>query len=259
MAVDPWDHIRRAAADRRSGSVDIALRAADGLAALGARRDVLRAARALLHAHPAMASLWRLCSEAYERGAHGAETFAERLEAETRAASDAVRWVITRRSAVVLTHSASSSVAAALERVQGRVARVICSASLPGGEGRAFARRLERAGFEAGVIPDAALAAAADEAHVALVGADAVTADGVVNKVGTRLLALAARDAGIGCYAIAASAKLLPFAVEAPTYEETALALFDAVVTERGPQRPGALRRAVARVRIAPEIARLAR
>jgi len=131
---------------------------------------------------------------------------------------------------------------------------VICTTSLPGAEGRAFARRLERDGFETVIVPDAAMARACDEAHLAFVGADAVTEEGVVNKVGTRLLALAAQDAGIGCYAIAPTAKLLPDAVwrgvDAPDYESTPLELFDAILTEKGPRRPTAIRRAAARVRL---------
>src|SRR5919108_165650 len=77
-------------------------------------------------------------------------------------------------------------------------------------EGRALARKLERDGFETAVVPDAAVARACGEADLALVGADAVTETGVVNKVGTTQLALAARHAGIGCYPIACNAKMIP-------------------------------------------------
>jgi translation initiation factor 2B subunit (eIF-2B alpha/beta/delta family) len=263
--VNAWDQIRRAASDRRSGSVEIALRAAEGLGGLDARRDVLRAARALLRAHPAMAILWRLLAETLDAPEPGraAQRFADRLRAETEAAADGVRWVVTRRANVVFTHSASSSVVLALRRVSKRVERVICSASLPGGEGRAVARRLERDGFAVEVVPDAAIAQACARADVALVGADAVTEKAAVNKVGTRLVALAARDAGIGCYALASTAKMLPekvwARVHAPLYEATPLSLLDAVVTERGALRPGAVRHAVGRVRIPPELQRMIR
>lgn len=224
------------------------------------KREVVRAARALVRAHPAMAPLWRLCAEAIDGSsiAIGAEAYADRLVAESEAAADSLRWVLTRRSAVVLTHSASGTVARALARVRSRVALVICTASLPGGEGRPFARRLAKDGFETEVITDSETADACARAHIAIVGADAVGDDGVVNKVGTRPLALAARDAGIGCYAIAPTAKFLPFTPAAPLFETTPLALFDAVLTERGPQRPAAIRRAVARVSLPPSIERLA-
>ncbi|MFA5891522.1 MAG: hypothetical protein WDA27_11335 [Actinomycetota bacterium] len=250
--MDPWDHIRRAAADKRSGAVEIAARAAQGVAELRSRREVLRAARALLRAHPTMAPLWRLLTEALE----GADTagFAERLEADAAAAADAVRWIAAKRGNVVLTHSSSSGVVAALESTRHRVDKVLCTASLPGGEGRTLARRLERAGFCVEVVPDAGIARACERATVALVGSDSVTEQGVVNKLGTKLVALAARDAQIGCYAIGAGLKMLPARALGPelpaAYELTPLELFDAVLTERGPLRPAAVRRAVARVAI---------
>lgn len=246
--MDAWDHIRRAVSDRRSGSVDIALRAARGLSGLRTRAETQKAARALVRAHPAMGALRRMCATALDGG--DVDGFARALEAQAAAAADAVRWIVTKRGSVVLTHSASGSVVEALERVRARIALVLCTVSLPGAEGRVLARRLERDGFEVEVIGDAAIAEGAARADVALVGADAVTGDEVVNKVGTRLVALAARDAGIGCYAIACSGKFVPRAREHADYDRTPLELFDAVVTERGPQRPAQIRRAVARVHI---------
>ena len=176
-------------------------------------------------------------------------TFVERARAETESAADGVRWVVSSRSNVVVTHSGSSAVQRALQRIRSRVELVLCTASLPGGEGRAFARRLDRDGFPVEVIPDSAAARACDEATLALVGADAITGEGVVNKVGTRSLALAARDAGVGCYAIGCSSKLVGEPIDAgELFETTALELFDAVLTERGALRPGQVRRAVARL-----------
>jgi len=251
--MDPWDHIRKAVSDTRSGSVQIASRAASGFERLTTRRDVMRAARALLRAHPAMAALWRLSAAALSDDDDPAD-YAEQLVAATAAAADATRWVITKRNTVVLTHSSSGSVVRALERVRGKVALVLCTASIPGGEGRALARRLEASGFEAEVVPDAGIARACEQAGIALVGADAVTEEGVINKVGTALVALAARETGIGCYAVAATGKFVPSEFwrpdAAPAYESTPLELFDAVITEKGPKRTGAVRRAVARVEL---------
>ena len=249
--MDPWDHIRKAASDSRSGSVDVAARAAQGFERLTTRRDVMRAARALLRAHPAMGALWRLCASALEGSS---DDYIEQLVSGTAAAADATRWVITKRNSVVLTHSSSGSIVRALERVRGKISLVLCTASIPGGEGRALARRLQTAGFETEVVPDAGIARACSEASVALVGADAVTDEGIVNKIGTSLVALGAREAGIGCYAIASRSKMVPSSFwkpdAAPAYEMTPLELFDAVITERGAKRPGFVRRAAARVEL---------
>lgn len=230
-----------------------------------ARRDVMRASRALLRAHPTMAALWRLCAAAHDADEPGAaaEEFAGRLEAQVEGAADALRWIAPRRNAVVLTHSASSSVLEALERVRSRIGTVVCTWSLPGGEGRALARRLERDGWDVDLVPDAAIAVEAGRASLALVGADAVGESAVVNKIGTRLVALAARDAGIGCYALACGLKMLPDSIalglRAPAYEATPLELFDAVVTERGALRPGHVRRAARAVEIPAALAAILR
>src|SRR5689334_4785641 len=102
--MDPWDHIRKAAADTRSGSVDVAARAAQGFSSLTTRRDVMRASRALLRAHPAMGALWRLCASALDGDA---DDYIEQLVGSTAAAADATRWVVAKRNTAVLTHSSS--------------------------------------------------------------------------------------------------------------------------------------------------------
>lgn len=224
---------------------------------LGAQRDVRRAVRHLVRAHPAMAPLWRLGAAVLSADDHraAAERFREALRAEAEGVARAAEYALPRR-AVVLTHSSSSNVVTALIRNRKRVSSVLCTVSLPGGEGRALARRLTRAGFSSEVVSDAAIASAAERADVALVGADAVTEDGAVNKVGTRLVALAAQDAGIGFYVIAGTSKLLPSRVwrsvelEAEAYEETPLGLIDAVVAQHGAMGAAAVRRRVRRIEI---------
>jgi len=261
--MDPWDHIRRAAADTRSGSVGVTLRAAAGMRLLHTRAEQRRAARRLLQAHPAMAPLWRLIAVAWDADdVEGAvDAYVDSLRAGTDGAADGARWAVTAPRSTVLTHSSSRSVADALERVRARIERVLCTASLPGGEGRPFARRLSHGGFATEVVADAAIARACARADVVLVGADAVTERAVVNKVGTYPLALAAREAGIGCYAIASTHKLLPHRLapgdEAEAFDAAPLDLFDAVLTERGPRRPAAIRRAVSRVVIPAAVERL--
>jgi len=258
--MDPWDHIRKAVADTRSGSVEVAARAGLGLEQMTTKRDVMRAARALIRAHPAMAAVWRISAAAIEGDV---ASYRDGLLRGSAAAADGARWIVTKRSTVVLTHSASGSVVRALRRVRGKVAGVLCTASLPGGEGRALARRLERDGFDVEVVPDAAIARACEEADIALVGADAVTGEGVVNKVGTALVALGAQEAGIGCYAVASMGKLMPAKVwqpeAAPAYESTPLELFDAILTERGPMRPGPVRRAAERILLPAPLLKLIR
>ena len=261
MGVD--DAIRRAARDRTSGAAEIAYVVARALPTLADRRAVLAAARVLLRAHPAMAPLWRMLADAFREGGSAASrSWTDRLASEPDAVARAGSWLVPRR-AVVLTHSASSTVVAAIRVARKRVRRVVCSESLPGGEGARLARRLSRDGFDTTVVADAEMARASGEADLVLTGADAVTEHGVVNKVGTHLLALAAREAGVPLYAVAGSSKLLPDAAwvpaRAPRYDRTPHVLVDGVVCEDGSLGAGAVRRAVRRIAIPDELLRIVR
>ena len=84
-----------------------------------------------------------------------------------------------------------------------------------------MAEALAQAGVETMLVTDAQMALAAEEAEAAVIGADALTADGgAVNKVGSHLLALAAKAAGIPFYVVAESFKRLPADAPPPVHEE---------------------------------------
>jgi translation initiation factor eIF-2B subunit delta len=250
---------RRAARDRRSGAAEIAVAVARALPALGSRREVLAAARVVLRAHPAMGPLWRMFGDALERSpAESSRRGLERLAFEADAIVHAARWVFTARRSVVVTHSASSSVTAALRTARSRVRAVICTESRPGEEGARLARRLSREGFDARVVPDAEMARVCASVDLALTGADAVTDEGAINKVGTHLLALAARENEAPFYVLAGTSKLLPqFPLRAALYESTPLSLLSGVVSERGTMSAAAVRRAVRRIEVPAELLRL--
>jgi translation initiation factor eIF-2B subunit delta len=110
--------------------------------------------------------------------------------------------------ATVITHSLSSTVLEVLGQLGGREVKVIFSEARPRLEGHRFARWLSAAGVRGELVTDAQLGHHAARADVALVGADAVLADGsVVNKAGSYLLALAARDRGVPFYVCCESFK----------------------------------------------------
>ncbi|MCA1834321.1 MAG: hypothetical protein ABR548_04250 [Actinomycetota bacterium] len=258
--MDPWDVIRKASRDRRSGAAEIAVAAARSVSMLDGKREIMRAARMLLRAHPAMAPLWNLFAAAL--AGDDVDAFSVRLSAETDSVAHAAVWAIGRR-AVVLTHSSSSSVVAALRKARKRIDTVLCCESRPGGEGRTLARRLGKDGFVVEVVPDAAVVQAAERADVVLVGADAVTEDGCVNNIGTYSVALAARELGTPCYALAGTTKFIVrdvwALVSAPLFEQTPIALFDGVVSERGVLSAAAVRRAVRKVEIPSELMKVIR
>ncbi len=112
----------------------------------------------------------------------------------------------------VLVHSWSSSVVAALLRI--RPHRVFCTESFPGLEGRKTARKLLSQRIPVTLVSDPAMVEVLPEVQLVLVGADAFTARGFYNKVGTHLLALAARARRVPLWVISETYKGLPPALE---------------------------------------------
>jgi len=137
----------------------------------------------------------RFTHASHDAGAAAVETAAEALR-DTRA---------------LLTHSLSGTVLEAFEALGGRGRRVVVTEARPLCEGVETARRLARMGYDVELITDAAAATFLPEVDAVLLGADAVLRDGsVVNKAGSRTIALAARAEGVPVYAVADRFKLDP-------------------------------------------------
>ncbi len=163
-----------------------------------------------------------------------------RLFAEPRGIARVVRRSIPP-GARLLTLSRSASVSSAilaLER-RRRPSRVVALESLPGGEGRAFARELLRRGVRARCVRDGTAGQAITRADLVVVGADAVESGGaLVHKVGTRRLALLARKAGVPFVVVAGSSKWVPPGgiprKLPPLFDRTPARLVSAYWTDRG-------------------------
>jgi translation initiation factor 2B subunit (eIF-2B alpha/beta/delta family) len=108
----------------------------------------------------------------------------------------------------VMTHSYSSTVLGFLGHAQGIEA--VCPEARPRGEGLSTARELGGKGIRVRVVTDFAAISLVQECDAIMVGADAVTLNGVVNKIGTYGLALAARAKGVPFYVLAGKEKFLP-------------------------------------------------
>jgi len=211
LALDALELLERAAAE--------APRSKEGL---GSLTDLARSLRAARPSMPAIANLVNLAMHDAAGAGSAAEAVprAERATAATRAQALEARGGAARAAAAlargtVLTHSASETVTKALRaaRRAGTLSRVVVAEGRPGFEGRELARALAEEGVETLLVVDAALGLHAREADVALVGADAILPDGaVVNKVGTRLLAMACERAGTPLYAAADRFKISPVA-----------------------------------------------
>jgi translation initiation factor eIF-2B subunit delta len=89
----------------------------------------------------------------------------------------------------------------------------MCTESRPLGEGRALAGSLASRGISASVVIDAAVASFAVRSTVVFVGADALSVHGLVNKIGTHVIAMAAQAAHVPLYVVATTQRFLPPAV----------------------------------------------
>jgi len=167
--------------------------------------------RALMAARPSMAAIgnligkWVACVEAAPGRSLASlraaaadcalKLIAASHEASVQAADHAATLIGEGKT--VLTHSRSSTVLLVCDRLRDADLRMIVTESRPLNEGHAVAAQLSDWGVPATVITEAQIGLAMADADLALVGADTVCADGsVVNKAGTFLAALAARQQG---------------------------------------------------------------
>jgi translation initiation factor 2B subunit (eIF-2B alpha/beta/delta family) len=171
------------------------------------------------------------------------------MERERRAA-DVISNIVKREHEPrrVVTLSYSSTVMAALSAMPKDV-EVSVAESLPLGEGVATYRRLVEKGMKASLFRDSMIPSEVAAADLVLVGADGVCPEGVVNKVGTRSLAMAAKEQGIPMVALCSTSKLIPVLDMDPmsstrtidglryrerVFEITPLRLFHSIITEEG-------------------------
>jgi translation initiation factor 2B subunit (eIF-2B alpha/beta/delta family) len=212
--------IERLKADATSGASELLPRAIEILRRVVrlAPDDALEIFRAVGRAQPSMASLWNAAlaalREPREPGAF--DRFDDRrrraAEALARCAMDEMRPGGLPRHVVTISYS-GSVLACLLALGRSTSVTVSCAEGRPGLEGRLLAERLVQAGIGVEFYSDAALGEALrqDAAHgaIVLVGADAVTPDWALNKIGTRMLAAAAMEDGVPVYVAATRDKFM--------------------------------------------------
>ena len=124
----------------------------------------------------------------------------------------------------VVTISYSSLVRDLLVANANKSLSVLVSESRPMNEGLKLAEALGQAGIQTTLVVDAALTEAVKDADMVLVGADAITERGVVNKIGTRALALEAKSEEVPFFVAAERNKFVLSAFFVPEYiDHTAL------------------------------------
>lgn len=148
--------------------------------------------------------------EARREVARTAEVFRDELGRRAERAGHHLADRIERGDRL-LTLSDSSTVRGGLLRAaeQHRFS-VVCLQSRPMNEGEGLARRLAEAEVEVTFAADAAMAAVVPGCRAVVLGADSVGDRGIVNKLGSHPLALAARAAGVPVWVVTDGTKFLP-------------------------------------------------
>lgn len=263
--------IKEIQANRDIGSRQLAIAALQALRTVGpdcAGEELRETCRALALARPMNAAVENAVAAAWSRYletndcVRAVDETLEEIEASPEQIALAARKVVP--TGTVMTHSWSSTVIELLSRMKPR--RVIVSEARPFGDGVRVARELVRAGISATFITEAQMALFVHEADAVVVGADTILPEGdFINKIGTRLLALGARDADVPFYSVAETLKVsapsepLPFAVQEGKakeicaekwlevrnvlYEVTPSRLVTAYVTEQGVVDPADVQR----------------
>lgn len=141
-------------------------------------------------------------------------------------AAQAAELLGSRRT--VMTHSFSSTVVEACRLLKDRELRMIVTEARPLEEGRKLAERLAAWSVPTTYITDAQMGLFVAQVDAVLIGADSVLADGaVINKAGSYLLALAARDRGVPFYVCCESFKWRGADEPMPDLEEMAASELD--------------------------------
>jgi len=114
---------------------------------------------------------------------------------------------------VVMTHCHSTAVVSTLVYAwkEGKRFRVINTETRPKFQGRITATALAKEGIPVTHVPDSSMRVHMQSVDMVIVGADTVTSDGhLINKIGTSLLALAAKEADVEFYSASESIKFSP-------------------------------------------------
>jgi translation initiation factor 2B subunit (eIF-2B alpha/beta/delta family) len=252
-------------ADRAAGATALVLRGLEILRSAGGSRELsLHVALALCAEQPSMAG-FRTAAALIAASSDPLREI-DALATRVRRASAAIGRHATpllrlRRPAAsairIVTHSRSAAVERTLlDLRQVEPLRVCCSESRPGGEGSDLARTLAETGLDVELYADAGLGSAIPGADAFVVGADAVSSDGFINKVGTAALCALARSQGVPILVLAGREKIVPrsvfrtlplrdgpqtdppvglnYALKTPYFERVSTDVADQLVTDAG-------------------------
>ncbi len=181
-------------------------------------RAVRRLAKGQLSMAPLLNLLNRICRCRERTGADWGR-FSVLLEEELLPEFSRVREIegkikyLPRIGSSIITFSNSSTVANVIIACYQRFKwpeRVICGEGRPLREGVYMAQKIRAGGVPVTLYTDAAMMSQIDRADAVWVGGDSLSRQGLVNKVGSKALAMLTRLAGIPFLSLMCEDKLLP-------------------------------------------------
>jgi len=211
--------------DNTSGSVELAKKSAEILIDL-INQDISisqieNATHYLVNAQPNMASIFNLVNNLMfniENSKNPKKTVSEyckkylkNLKSADKKISEKVTKLI-KKDAKIITHSYSSTVLDALiyTKKSGKRFSVICTESRPKNEGIIFAKKLGKNDINVKLVVDSAIFSLIPYSDLILFGGDSITDSGLINKIGTKGIAMTAKHYNTLTYALCSSIKFLP-------------------------------------------------
>ena len=226
-------------------------------------KQLFEFAELIRKAKPSMAPLSNIANEMESASNEGDPNKAALLSVERLIANEKTAGIRIAENAMekvegtVLTLSYSGTVTNLLKAIaKKKDIKVIVAESFPLGEGRRTADLLAKAGIETSLIADSMVFAEARNSDLCLVGADAITPQALINKVGTYAAVLGSVQAGIPTYVASSTlkvtSKLRPdwmieekekgkLTERTQLFEPVPLELITEVFTEKGAMRPARL------------------
>lgn len=213
--------------DNTSGSVELAKKSAELLIHLvnknGSPAQINNAVNLLVKAQPTMASIFNLVNNLMlniDKNKNQqpknivnsyCKKFLQNLDASDKSISKQAMELI-KNNTTIITHSYSSTVLSTLffTKKSGKKFFVICTESRPKNEGIQLAKQLGKYGIKVKLIVDSAVFSFISDADIILVGGDAVTDTGLINKIGTKAIAMTAQHYNTPTYALCSTIKFLP-------------------------------------------------
>ncbi len=227
IAAEIRKSIEQIRLDSTSGSLELAKRSAELLIHLIEITDsptqIYNIAYSLFKAQPTMASIFNLVNNLMlnfdkEKDQKPkkivqnlCKKFLENIDSSDKSISKQSLKLIKNNSTII-THSYSSTVLSALlyAKKSGKRFSVICTESRPKNEGIKLAKQLGKNKIKVKLIVDSAIFSFISESDMILVGGDAVTDFGLINKIGTKGIAITAQHYKTPIYALCSTIKFLP-------------------------------------------------